>query len=89
MVSDRLNEADNRVIRFRPRTGASHETRREKAPIGNSGPDYSPVPDLSKYECPKSEDDYRHRMVMNATALVFVSLLILAGLWLVNTMAHS
>jgi hypothetical protein len=47
------------------------------------------VPDLSKYECPESEDDYRHRMVVKAVALVFVSLLSLAGLWLVNAMTHS
>ena len=86
MVSDRLNEADNRVIRFRPRSHGSH---RETAAIGDSELDYSPVPDLSKYERPKSDDDYRHRMVMNATALVFVCLLILAGLWLVDMMAHS
>jgi hypothetical protein len=36
--------------------------------------------------CPESDDEYRHRMVMNAIALVFTSLLILAGLWLANNM---
>jgi hypothetical protein len=54
-----------------------------------TGSDYSPVADLSKYESPESEDDYRHRMVINAVALVFVSLLGLAGFWLVNVIAHS
>jgi hypothetical protein len=83
------SDADSRVIRFRSRTDASHRSQRGKAPIGYSGPDYSPVPDLSKYECPESEDDYRHRMVINAVALVFVSLLSLAGFWLVNVIAHS
>jgi hypothetical protein len=83
------SEADSRVIQFRSRTGASHLSHRAKAPIGYSRPDDSPVPNLSKYECPESEDDYRHRMVVNAVALVFVSLLSLAGLWLVNAMAHS
>jgi hypothetical protein len=68
------SDLDSRVIRFRPRTA----------------PDYSPVPNLSKYECPEGGDDYRHRMVVNAIALVFVSLLSLAGLWLVNVLAsHS
>src|SRR5262249_28373663 len=57
----------------------SQQSHRGKAPIGYSGPDDSPVPDLSKYECPESEDDYRHRMVINAVALVFVSPLSLAG----------
>jgi hypothetical protein len=65
---------------------ASHRSQRGKAPIGYCG---SPVADLSKYECPESEDDYRHRMVINAIALVFVSLLSLAGFWLVNAIAHS
>jgi hypothetical protein len=60
-----------------------------KAPIGNFGPDYSPVADLSKYECPESDDDYRHRMMMNVIALVFTSLLILAGVLLVDMMARS
>ena len=66
MISEHLNEADSRVVRFRPRTAASHRSHRGKAPIGHSGPDYSPVPDLSKYERPESVDDYRHRMVVNA-----------------------
>jgi hypothetical protein len=83
------SEADSRVIQFRSRTGASHLSHRAKAPIGYSRPDDSPVPNLSKYECPESEDDYRHRMAVNAVALFFVSLLSLAGFWLVNTMAHS
>jgi hypothetical protein len=83
------SDADSRVIRFRSRTDASHRSQWGKAPIGYSGPDYSPVADLSKYECPESEDDYRHRMVINAVALVFVSLLSLAGFWLVNVIAHS
>jgi hypothetical protein len=51
-------------------------------------PDYSPVPDLSKYECPESDDDYRHRMIVNAIALAFTTLLIVAGVWLANMMAH-
>src|SRR5262245_3957032 len=83
------SDADSRVIRFRSRTGASHRCQRGNAPIGYSGSDYSPVADLSKYECPEREDEYRHRMVINAVALVFVSLLSLAGFWLVNVIAHS
>jgi len=74
---------------FRSRTGAQHRSQRSKARIDYSGPDYSAVPDLSKYESPENEDEYRHRMVVNAVALVFVSLLSLAGFWLVNTIAHS
>jgi hypothetical protein len=83
------SDADSRVIRFRSRTGAWQQSHRGKAPIGYSEPDDAPVPDLSKYECPESEDEYRHRMVINAIALVFVSLMSLAGFWLVNAIAHS
>jgi hypothetical protein len=83
------SDADSRVIRFRSRTGASHRGQRGNAPIGYSGSDYLPVADLSKYENPESEDDYRHRMIVNAIALVFVSLLSVAGFWLVNAIAHS
>jgi Protein of unknown function (DUF3182) len=84
------SDADSRVIRFRSRTGTTHRSHRGKTSIGYFGADYSPVADLSKYESPESEDDdYRHRMVVNAIALVFVSLLSLAGVWLVNALAHS
>jgi hypothetical protein len=79
---------DSRVIRFQSRVDSSHR-HRGKASICYSGPGDSPVPDLSKYERPESEDDYRHRMLINAIALVFVSLLSLAGFWLVNAIAHS
>jgi hypothetical protein len=79
---------DSRVIRFQSRMDSSHR-HRGKASICYSGPGDSPVPDLSKYERPESEDDYRHRMLINAIALVFVSLLSLAGFWLVNAIAHS
>jgi hypothetical protein len=79
---------DSRVIRFQSRTDSSH-LRRGKASIVYPAPGDSPVPDLSKYERPESEDDYRHRMLINAIALVFVSLLGLAGFWLVNAIAHS
>jgi hypothetical protein len=86
MVSDRPNDDDSRVIRFQPRNGTWSGSDRGKAQMGNFRPGYSPVPDLSKYECPESDDEYRHRMIMNAIALVFTSLLILAGLWLCNNM---
>jgi len=83
------SDADNRVIRFGSRRVASGRPNWGKTPVSHSGPDCSPVPDLSKYERAESEDDYRHRMVINAIALVFVSLLSVAGFWLVNAIAHS
>ena len=48
----------------------------------------SPVEDLAKYERGEHSDDYRHRMLVNAAAFVFVAALIGAGLWLADTMAQ-
>ena len=87
MDSDHHNDDDDgRVIRFRRRMGTSPTSRERNSLIRNFERDYSPVPDLAKYECPESDDEYRHRMVINSIALVFTSLLILAGLWLANNM---
>ncbi|HEY2755253.1 MAG TPA: hypothetical protein VGJ01_05855 [Pseudolabrys sp.] len=45
--------------------------------------------DLAKFErVPEGPDDYRHRMVVNLVAFVFVVALIGAGLWLADTMAR-
>jgi hypothetical protein len=91
VVADRFqsNDDDGRVIRFRPRMGKSRGNHRGVVPIGNSGPDYSPVPDLAKYQDPEGDDEYRHRMTVNAIAAVYTGLLILAGAWLTFLMAHA
>ena len=47
----------------------------------------SPVKDLAKYEDAEAPDDYRHRMLINVAALLFVAALIGAGLWIADTMA--
>jgi hypothetical protein len=86
MASDHSIKDDGRVIQFRPRMGTLSRSRRGKAFIRNFEQDYSPVPDLAKYECQESDDEYRHRMIVNAVALVFTSLLIFAGVWLANNM---
>lgn len=45
-------------------------------------------PTLAKYEGGHEEaSDYRHRMIVNVAAFVFVMALIGAGLWLADTMA--
>jgi hypothetical protein len=67
---------DGRIVKF-PRTAAA--ARPLSAP--------TPVADLGKFERGPDADDYRHRMWVNAAALVFVAALIGAGLWLADTMA--
>lgn len=47
----------------------------------------SPLDDLAKYQQGAEVDDYRHRMIVNLVAFVFVLGLIGAGLWLADTMA--
>jgi hypothetical protein len=76
------SQDQGRVIRFRPRgTPPWHVSllRPKRAD--------PPVADLSKYESAKGEDDYRHRMTMNALALVVTTVLIVVGTWLAISIA--
>jgi len=68
------SEDEGRVIEF----------RRGKV---RARPDPSPVESLSKYEHGHGQDDYRHRMIVNAVVFVFVVGLIGAAVWLADTMA--
>jgi hypothetical protein len=74
--SDLPDSADDVVVPFRHR-------RSEDLLRGRSGAD----DDLARFERTAEPDDYRHRMVMNGVALVIVTALIGAGLWLATTMA--
>ena len=76
---------NGRVIRFRPR-GAVAE-RLALAVAATRGPGETPVADLSQYESSKGEDDYRHRMTMNALALVATTVLVVVGIWLAVSIA--
>jgi hypothetical protein len=70
-----------RVLYFRRRgAGAAHAVAPQPGP--------PPIEDLARYERGGDDDDYRHRMLINAAALVFVAVLIVAGLWLAETMAE-
>jgi hypothetical protein len=71
IMADRKTPDEPQVLRYR--------YRRSDELAGPS--------DLSDYEHADEPDDYRHRMVMNTAALAVVALLILAGLWIANTMA--
>lgn len=72
------NDGEHRVISFR--------RGRPDAPPPAKGP--APVEDLAKYQQSReAPEDYRHRMVVNAIALLFVAALIGVALWLADTMA--
>jgi hypothetical protein len=71
---------DHRVVPFRPRRGAA--PARQGWPLRASQPLDQPVEGLEKYERGESEDDYRHRMLVNLAALAFTIALSVAGIWL-------
>ena len=78
IMTDRSSSSDSgpRVVRF-PRS-------RVRAPM----PAASPVKDLAQFERGEAADDYRHRMIVNLIAFVFVLALIGVGYWLAETMAE-
>jgi hypothetical protein len=66
------------VLLFRPRG----------ALFTRHAPQPSPVEDLGKFEhADDTPDDYRHRMTMNGLALIVTILLVVAGIWIADTMA--
>ena len=65
-----------RILRFRQAVSASR-LRPSEATQG-----------LAKYEQDAPPDDYRHRMIVNLAAFLFVVLLVCAGYWLADTMAR-
>lgn len=71
-------DGEHRVISFR--------RARPHAQAPNAGP--APVADLAKYaQNRETPADYRHRMMVNAAAFLFVVALIGAAIWLADTMA--
>jgi len=70
-----LSNPEHQVLEFR---------RKQRTTPGRTSP---PVPDLTKFQQTEGTDDYRHRMIVNALAFIFVAVLIGAGLWLADTMA--
>ncbi len=80
MVSDDPSSTENerRVVNF----------RRGRVSTRPPADPPTPVEDLAKYERSEGADDYRHRMMVNIAAFLFVIGLIGAGIWLADTMAR-
>jgi hypothetical protein len=83
------NQTSGRVIRFGPRKSGLRVIRGGKSFSGNTDLDNSPVPDLSRYQSGESSEEYRHRMIVNAVAFAYTSLLVIAGVCLALKMAHA
>jgi hypothetical protein len=73
------NESEDRILPF----------RRRGSMFARNAPRPPPVPDLEKYErAPEEPDDFRHRMIMNALGLAVTVMLVVAGIWIADVMAH-
>ena len=79
------NQDSKRVVRFRSR-GAGAGSR--WWPLHRQVPADPPVAGLGRFQQAKGEDDYRHRMTMNALALLVTTLLVIVGLWLAISIAE-
>jgi hypothetical protein len=87
MTAERPSDNDTmgRVIRLRPRRPVPVGSRRPESARIPASP--VPVGDLSHYERAEDHDDYRHRMITNGLALAICVVLVLAGVWIADTMA--
>jgi hypothetical protein len=75
-------EERGRVLPFRPR---AVRTRIEKVSREQAR---SPVPDLSRFQQLPEDDDYGHRMLMNALAFAVLSVMIFCGVWIADNMTQ-
>jgi hypothetical protein len=88
MHSEQRRQSESaRVVTFRPRSSGPLQNRAS----GNESLaefNTTAVADLKKYQRAREEEDYRHRMVVNALALAFCIVLAIAGVWLINEIAE-
>jgi hypothetical protein len=73
---------DHQVLPFRPRNAASSAGHGSHWPRRAGIVASSPVKGLAKYEGADSDDNYRHRMMVNLAALLVTVVLSLTGVWL-------
>jgi hypothetical protein len=76
------SEERGRVLPFRPRAGRSRNDKllRQQA--------RSPVPDLSRFYRRPEDEDYGHRMLMNALAFAVLLVMIFFGVWIADNMTQ-
>jgi hypothetical protein len=71
-----------RVVPLRPRPGLGRRPSQAGLPAEPA------IEDVGKYERERRDDDYRHRMLMNALGFFACAVLIAAGLWIANAIAE-
>jgi hypothetical protein len=74
---------EHRVLQFRPRGAVTPQRNEPERRAVTPEPN-----DLSRYEVNREEpDDFRHRMLANAAALLFTIALTAIGIWLAMSIA--
>ena len=81
-------EIGGRVLRFTPRKREPRKGAEGDGLLGNAERDHSQVPDLRRFEGRESGEEYQHRMMVNAIAFTYTSVLVIVGIWLTTMMAH-
>jgi hypothetical protein len=76
------------VLQFRPRQHAAQST--PAAPDATEPDDGALLDDLSRYEQDREEEpvNYARRMLMNIIAIAVVAVLMIAGVWLADTISQ-
>lgn len=77
---DRRERSNGKIIPFRPRRTLAGD-------VSEPGASIAAPENLAKFERGEEDDDYRHRMIMNAAALGATVLLATAGAWLAITIS--
>jgi hypothetical protein len=90
VVHDRPDPNETRqsgqVLNFRLRRRVERQPLRGPVPM-TAPDDAEPLEDLSRYEDEDRNINYRHRLLMNVIAVVIVSLLVGAGVWIADVIA--
>jgi hypothetical protein len=82
-------DATNRgqVVLLRPRHPPAGNDNRPPPRAGTRPAEPPAIGDLSRFER-DGQDDYRHRMIVNALAFAVCIFLVVAGVWLATTLAQ-
>jgi hypothetical protein len=76
-------DQEGRILQFRPRR------RSRIAAFSNLSREQPPIGDLSRFAQGRDEDDYAHRMKVNAIAILFLAALVGGGIWIVDSLAQQ
>jgi hypothetical protein len=91
VVHDRPDPNETRqsgqILSFKLRRRIERQPLCSPAPVPPPAGDDETVDDLSRYEEEDRHINYRQRTLMNVIAVVIVSLLVGAGVWLADTIA--